>query len=178
MSMFVVLLIGYLVSNCYSHQRDYCWKEYLGSVPPDAVIAGETLDGQNVYVGQAFIKNVGLIPGRVIPGDPKLHVPHDGQSKEGKYIKILCGPQDNFYWLKANSTDLHHLITDQHPVVGGHDESNGYLNVGRISVGGDTKVGKVDSFRVEHANFYYSDGQAEKLTKSYEILMYRHKILL
>ncbi|KAJ3647970.1 hypothetical protein Zmor_019811 [Zophobas morio] len=162
--------------SCFCADEDYYWREYFGAVPADAFVAGKTLDGKNVYIGQAYLKDAGIIVAQISPGEKEVSVPYNGIHKVNKYIKILCGPQVKFYWMKANATDLHVQVTDKHAVLGGHEDKNGYMNIGRISLSGDVKIGKVNSFWVENAYFYYNENGKEKKLRSYEILMYNGEI--
>lgn len=38
------------------------WREFTGNIPSDALKSGTDKNGKPVYVGQAFFKNVGLLP--------------------------------------------------------------------------------------------------------------------
>jgi hypothetical protein len=169
----VPVTIIFLLHHCgVGSLENYYWREYVGRVPEDAIVAGKTAADKNVYIGQGYLKNAGLIVGSIYPGVKEVHVPYAGDKKLDKYVKILCGPQENFYWMLANYTNLHLKVIDKHAVIGGHQDADGYMNIGRISHGGDIIVGKISSFWPGKAHFYFIDNGSEKYVDSYQVLMY------
>ncbi|RZC36411.1 DUF3421 domain containing protein, partial [Asbolus verrucosus] len=124
-------------------QEDYTWREYTGSIPPDAVVGGEDINGKHIYIGQAYVRNEGLIVVQIYPGVRAVSAPIKGVKKVDTFIKILCGPQENFYWMPATFSDLHLALVGKHAVIGGHEDGGGQLNVGRISHEGEIKIGKI-----------------------------------
>ena len=79
--------------------------------------------------------------------------------------------------MPATSKTLHLSLIDKHAVVGGHEDGKGYLGIGRISHGGEVKVGKIITFSAESAYFYFDDNGLERLITSYQILMYDDRII-
>ncbi|RZC34222.1 DnaJ and/or DUF3421 domain containing protein [Asbolus verrucosus] len=163
-----------IVNHASSLEENYYWRDYTGSVPEDAVVGGKNVNGKNVYIGQAYDRNVGLIPVQINAGVKEVIIPIFGKIKRtDKYTKILCGPQANFYWLPANATDLHLTLLDKHPVLGGHVDGAGQINIGRISRDSETKIGRILSYDVGRAYFYFNDNGKEGVNiPSYEVLMY------
>lgn len=66
-------------------------------------------------------------------------------------------------------------LAGKHAVVGGQEDAYGMMNIGRIFASGETRVGKVNTFWIQDAAFYYIENQQEKIIKSYEILVYKEK---
>ncbi|RZC35673.1 DUF3421 domain containing protein [Asbolus verrucosus] len=164
-----------LFSQVSSLQEDYYWREYTGSIPGDAVVGGKDINGHDIHMGQAYIRNHGLIVVQIYPGVKEVHAAIAGIKTVSTYVKILCGPQENFYWLPANATDLHLSLLDKHAVIGGHNDGYGQINIGRIKHEGETKIGKINSWAVGGAYFYFNNKGKEGVNvKSYEILIYRN----
>ncbi|KYB25002.1 hypothetical protein TcasGA2_TC031416 [Tribolium castaneum] len=177
MFRFSFLSLIYLLSN-YSPQylclqENYYWRQYTGDVPKDAVVGGQDINHKNIYIGQAYVQNEGLIVAQIFPKIREVYAPINGIKKIQNHIKILCGPYENFYWASANSSKLHLQLIGQHAVIGGHEDGHGVINIGRISYEGETKIGKINSFRTETAAFFFNKNQKEAFVNSYEILLYR-----
>lgn len=47
---------------------DYCWREYNGIVPADALPAGTNANGETVYIGHAYMHGYGVFHGTIKPG--------------------------------------------------------------------------------------------------------------
>ncbi|XP_044263432.1 uncharacterized protein LOC123010533 [Tribolium madens] len=177
----VLSLIYLLLSNSHQYlclQEDYYWRQYTGEVPKDAVVGGQDINHKDVYIGQAYVKNEGLFVVQIFADRKEIYAPIKGMKKiEGNIIKILCGPQENFYWISVNSSNLHLQLLHQHAVIGGHEDRSGVLNIGRISYEGETKIGKINSFNVGNALFFFNRNQKEEHVNSYEILLYKENNL-
>lgn len=65
----------------------YYWKDYDGTIPEDAVSAGEDLNGI-FYIGQAYIHNYGLMLGTIISGKKEIIVPCYGVRNSMGNIKV------------------------------------------------------------------------------------------
>ncbi|XP_068917934.1 uncharacterized protein [Tenebrio molitor] len=174
----VAIFVLFTCQTSYSlRDLDYYWREYTGEVPEDAILGGRDINGNNIYIGQAYVKNEGLVVVQITPGVRQVLAPMKGIKKIDKYIKILCGPQQKVFWMSSNSSNLHLALIDKHAVIGGHEDGLGYINIGRISHEGEVKIGKINSFSAESAQFYFNDNGLERLITSYEILMYNDKDL-
>ncbi|RZC34220.1 hypothetical protein BDFB_003909 [Asbolus verrucosus] len=166
-----------VVFQASSLQEDYYRRHYIGSIPEDAIIGGKNAEGSDVYIGQVYDRNVGLIAVQINPGVKEVIIPiFDKIRKASKHISILCGSQDDFYWLRANASDLHLTLLEKHAVNGGHIDNYGEISIGRISQEGETKIGIVVSYNVGNAYFIYNNDGVEKRVPSYEILVYGYHI--
>lgn len=68
---------------------DYFWREYTGGIiPADAVRGGSDINGQDTYIGQAYIKNRGIIVVQIHSEIREVLVPISGVVKTSQYIKV------------------------------------------------------------------------------------------
>ncbi|RZC33801.1 DUF3421 domain containing protein [Asbolus verrucosus] len=168
-----VIFPALIISHVSTLQENYYWREYTGYVPPDAIAGGKDINGDDIYIGQAYIRGEGLMVVQIYPGTREIQAAIKGVKKVDKYTKILCGPLQNFSWLTVTSSNLHLVLLNKHAVIGGHEDGQGQINIGRISYEGETKIGKVNSFVVGDASFRFADNNdREPVVKSYEILLY------
>jgi hypothetical protein len=79
MRLFLLLLVP--LTFCQDNTADYYWREYTGVIPRDAVAGGANINGEQVYIAQAYVKNHGLIPGQINAGVKEVWVPIDGVQK-------------------------------------------------------------------------------------------------
>jgi hypothetical protein len=82
----ILFIIGVQDAACY--QRDYFWREYTGSVPEDAIVGGQDINGKDIYIGQAYVRNEGLIPVRISAGVRQVHAPIRGVKNVDTYTKV------------------------------------------------------------------------------------------
>ncbi|KAJ3645424.1 hypothetical protein Zmor_023083 [Zophobas morio] len=150
---------------------NYYWREYNGQIPADAIIGGQDINGDNVYIGQAYVSKWGLFTGQIKPGLTEVFITNHGITKVDKYIKILCGfPQESFVWLPTNATSLHMTLLDKHVIIGGHQDGSGIMNVGRINYEGSTQI---ISYMVGNADFHWPNVAGYDIAvKDYEVLVY------
>lgn len=88
-------------------------------------------------------------------------------------MQILCGFQNDFKWVPANSTDFHTIVLQKEPIIGGYHDGRSFMHIGRIHLNGETKIGKVDSFRLGDALFFCVDRNlVVQSATSYEVLVY------
>ncbi|XP_044265865.1 uncharacterized protein LOC123012118 [Tribolium madens] len=184
MLRFTFLLFPFLLSiipQCLSLQADYFWRDYTnGEVPLDAVVGGKLANGKNVYIGQAYIAHQGEVICEIFDGIKKVYVPafQDVVQKIEKNVKILCGPQQNLYWVPTDSKNVHTLLVSNIGVRGGHEDGKGEINIGRININGGSKIGKIDTY-FNTVPMYYNNNLREESTMSYEILLYKkHNAIL
>ena len=59
-----------------------------GSVPTDAVVAGQSSDGENLYVGRV-LHNGSQTVGKVVPSHECLYIPFDGEELSFKDYEVL-----------------------------------------------------------------------------------------
>nr|XP_015837640.1 PREDICTED: uncharacterized protein LOC107398348 isoform X2 [Tribolium castaneum] len=69
-------------------QENYYWRQYTGDVPEDAVVGGEDINSKNIYIGQAYVKNGGLIVCQIFPGIKQVYVPFGGIKTVEANIKV------------------------------------------------------------------------------------------
>ncbi|XP_034108485.2 uncharacterized protein LOC127564999, partial [Drosophila albomicans] len=62
-----------------------------GKVPPGALRAGQTSDGETLYVGRAFFAG-SLTPGKVHPSHGCLYIPYGGAEKRLEDYEVLAIP--------------------------------------------------------------------------------------
>lgn len=67
---------------------DYFWRQYTGVIPVDAVRGGSDINGQDTYIGQAYVQNRGIIVVQIHSGINEVLVPISGVVKTNKYIKV------------------------------------------------------------------------------------------
>ncbi|XP_044271167.1 uncharacterized protein LOC123015484 [Tribolium madens] len=172
------LLFIFLFGNCLCFQDDYYWREYTdGEVPVDAIVGGQNSEGINIYIGQAYIKDRGIIVTEIFAGIQEVYVPMSGEAvKTAEVIKILCGPEQNLYWASTNSTSVHSLLVNRDAVIGGHEygkkdsDAHGILHIGKNKA--QNKIGKIPIFEKD-PQFYFSDNLKESTATTFEILLYK-----
>ncbi|KAJ3636629.1 hypothetical protein MTP99_000153 [Tenebrio molitor] len=161
------------INNQLTTDLGYYWREYTGEVPEDAIVGGKDSNGKNIYIGQAYIRNEGLLVVQITPGVRQVFAPSHGVKKTDKYVKILCGPQEKVYWMSSTPSNIHLDLIDKHAVVGGHEDGWGYMSIGRINYQGDIKIGKINTFSIEEPYLYFiGNGKERTVSNSYQILMY------
>jgi hypothetical protein len=84
--LFLLLLVP--LSFCQDSTVDYYWREYTGIIPRDAVAGGANINREQVYIGQAYVKNHGLITAQINAGVKEVWVPIDGVQKIDQHIKV------------------------------------------------------------------------------------------
>ena len=73
---------------------NYYWREYGGKIPADAIPGGRDINGDNVYIGQAYMQNRGLFIGQIKPGSTEVFITNHGVTKVDKYIKVSRTQQE------------------------------------------------------------------------------------
>lgn len=86
----VTLILLNQQSKCLflEHFYDYFWREYNGEIPNDAIIGGISSNGDNIYIGQAYVHNYGLIPGQIRPKIDEIVAIEYGIHRTTKYNKV------------------------------------------------------------------------------------------
>jgi hypothetical protein len=82
------LLLLLLIPLASCTDANYYWREYTENIPPDALVGGADINGENVYMGQAYVKNSGLIPVQIKAGVKEVYAPMKGAQKVDRYIKV------------------------------------------------------------------------------------------
>lgn len=142
------MAMNWVASNAYS------------GVPPNAVVAGNDIDGTTIYVGRAYHEG-DLIPAKVIPSKNVAYVAHGGQEHAKQEFHILTG--FGFEWVSSSNG---HVPADA--VVAGNQADGDVLYVGRAPVGGSLSVGKIQP---SHACMYVPFDGLEHSIHQYEVLV-------
>jgi hypothetical protein len=152
---------------------DYYWRDYNGEIPHDAILGGYTVNKKPTYIGQAFLADVGIIPGTIYPGQVGIRLPFGWKATFSDIaVKILCSKHLNcFSWEPAENKTLHSTTIGRHLVVGGY-ENGQKLNVGRVTYQNQMIVGKVLGYKAGNAGCYFVFGDKEIGVGSYQVLIY------
>jgi hypothetical protein len=51
-------------------------------------VGGRDINGKNIYIGQVYIRNQGLVVVQITPGVQQVFAPMKGIQKLDKYIKV------------------------------------------------------------------------------------------
>jgi hypothetical protein len=76
------------INNQLTTDLGYGWREYTGEVPEDAIVGGKDSNGTGIYIGQAYVRNMGLVVVQITPGVREVFAPIHGVEKIDKYIKV------------------------------------------------------------------------------------------
>ncbi|KAJ3647994.1 hypothetical protein Zmor_019833 [Zophobas morio] len=174
-STFVYSLIFFAsIEALLAHSSiDYYWRDYNGKIPEDAVLGGRDKYNKDIYIGQAYVQNEGLVVVQIDKGQSTVYAEMEGIKRLDKNIKILCGPPHSFYWMPSNLTKLHTDLKKKQLVVGGHEDGAKRYFVGRIQCPDGVCIGKVleKGYR-DRSVFYGVDRSGHQLKgDSYEVLV-------
>jgi hypothetical protein len=82
-----LVVIFFFNSQVSCIQKDYYWREYTGSISKNAIPAGMDINGQTIYVGQAYVKNEGLIVAPIYQGEKEVTAAIKGARKIERNIQ-------------------------------------------------------------------------------------------
>ncbi|KAJ8950639.1 hypothetical protein NQ318_010838 [Aromia moschata] len=160
---------------------DFYWREFEGVIPTDAISFGYSdFVQKQLYIGQAYIHNYGLMIGKIYNGAKQITVPCYGTKTTNTAIKILCAQDSRkYYWLSTTNETYSTDTANKCPVLGGYDETipdhtnltHGVLHIGRINYLDDYVTGNIAAYH-EYPLFYYVLNNVEKNSAVYEVLMY------
>ncbi|KAJ3642674.1 hypothetical protein Zmor_025435 [Zophobas morio] len=152
----------------------YYWRDYTGEIPDDALPGGHDINKKATFIGQAFLSNVGIVPGTIYPGQPGMRLPFGWNANfSDAGMKILCSSNWNcFSWENANSTNLHMTTIGKQLVIGGCENGGSIVNLGRVMHQGELIVGKVLGYQAGNAKMFYVCGDKEHGVTSYQVLVY------
>lgn len=77
----MVCMTSLFVTKLIIFVSDYYWRQYLGEIPPDAIVGGHDSSGKLTYIGQAYIisnrldSQCAIIPVEIHQGIPSVNVP-------------------------------------------------------------------------------------------------------
>lgn len=71
-------------------QGEFVWEFCAnGSIPDDAIVVGQTLDGEKLYMGRALYQG-SQTPGKVQPSHGCLYIPFNGEEVPLGEYEVLC----------------------------------------------------------------------------------------
>jgi hypothetical protein len=79
---------GIHINNQLTTDLGYYWREYTGGIPVDAIVGGKDYNGKHIFIGQAYIRNKGLVVVQITPGVRQVFAPIYGVKKIDKYVKV------------------------------------------------------------------------------------------
>lgn len=107
-----------------------------GQVPPEALPAGRTATGEELYIGRAFYMN-SLTPGKIHRSHHCMYIPFAGNEISLHAYEVLVVPQ-RALWVRATPQNI-----PFNAVHGGHDSDSATIFVGRAYHAGDLIPAKV-----------------------------------
>lgn len=156
----------------------YYWRDYKWTIPADAVPAGKDSNGQETYIGQAYMHTDGLFVVQIFPNAKEIFASSYGLKKASAVVKILCSKNKHrFSWLQTNSKYFHQNVTSENPVIGGYNHRElvfkGMMHVGRLIHHVAVRVGSIDGF-LEVAKMNYVHAGSLQTADDFEVLLYNH----
>jgi hypothetical protein len=132
---------------------------YGGSLPPNAVYAGNDSDGSPLYVGRAF-HDGDQLPAKVIPSKQIAYVCHNGLEIPKHQYEALTGI--GFTWIASSNGHV-----PPNAVLGGQTNTGEPLHIGRTHHQGSLTPGKIHR---THGCLYFPYGGSENSSLHYEVL--------
>ncbi|KAF5280048.1 hypothetical protein FQR65_LT03303 [Abscondita terminalis] len=165
-------IISFIVVENVANTNDYYWRDYIGHIPNDAIEGGRDKLGKAVYVGQAFFKNIGLLPTTIYSNSPNIQITAGGKVfSSNQNIKILCSKNPNYYVWIPTTIDSMHLLTNCLILPGG-TETDTILHIGRAYHEMETQIGKIYPSFSEYRGLALTHNGKEANYKSFEVLTY------
>ncbi|XP_072382879.1 uncharacterized protein [Diabrotica undecimpunctata] len=156
---FLLVLFYSHQANSRTTQDDVVeWQDYNpDSIPDDAIPSGQTLDGEDIYIGSVHFSNEefeGFIPTSIIAGQKCVHIPVGLEEIEKACddIKILVGKNDylnKLFWEVARPSFFESYFDsdDYHPVRAGWESQstnyNSSLYLGKQYFSARNWIGKI-----------------------------------
>ncbi|XP_063216418.1 uncharacterized protein LOC134527556 [Bacillus rossius redtenbacheri] len=139
----------------------YCWRDgSYGSVPDQAVRAGQDKDGSTIYLGRAF-HNGDLIPAKIVPSKGLAFVSWGGEEVHVNTYEVLCDA--SVAWEFTTNGDI-----PEGAIAVGMTQDGEKLYAGRVMHDGTLTPGKVHP---SHESCYIPYYGEELPFKEYEILI-------
>ncbi|XP_031357677.1 uncharacterized protein LOC116181440 [Photinus pyralis] len=148
----------------------YYWRDFNGTVSPDAFPGGMDAKNQPVYVALAYDKY--LIAAQIFTNDNNAYYSY-GALEHGVKInnKILCTEYpEQFEWIPTDANALK-KITDKYLLKGGW-EPNLTLYIGRAKYGNEVLVGKVLADSTIDGLYFTRNGKTLH-TKTFDVLSFK-----
>ncbi|KAK5641168.1 hypothetical protein RI129_009715 [Pyrocoelia pectoralis] len=142
----IALSVGFLVDFVLCSKEiieDHYWRDYTGQIPNDAIIAGTDKQGLPIFIGQVFLKEIGLLPATIYAHSSSIQATAWGKVfTVDKNVKILCSQNSEDYrWIPTKIENMH-LLTHCHLLPGG-TETETTLYIGRVIHEMELEIGKV-----------------------------------
>ncbi|RWS10197.1 uncharacterized protein B4U79_06805 [Dinothrombium tinctorium] len=134
-----------------------------GYLPENAVIGGEDINGEPLFVGRA-IQAGDTIPGKVVPSHGVCYVSYGGREHAHREYQVLVSNRE-LKWKKAKEGKV-----KKRAIPAGLCEDGELLFVGRAFHDNSLVIGKVHP---SHGVLYFPFGGQEHHTSVYEILRYK-----
>ncbi|KAK4874764.1 hypothetical protein RN001_014124 [Aquatica leii] len=137
----LLFIFGFVGVHSQNFVEDYCWRDYNGEIPHDALKCGTDRAKKAIYVGQVLYENK-LIPGKIHENDANIHFEFYRAYTANETIKILCVRHpERFEWIQVKYYEVFHM-NNKHLFLGGYEK--GYdTYIGRAKSHGELTVGKV-----------------------------------
>lgn len=171
---------------------DYCWRDYDGKIPSDALPAGMDKDGKQLYIGQVLYENK-IIAGKIREGDNKIYIEYFSveysSSENVKVICVICNlwfsfnniftlqifctkSPSKFEWIPTRNTEVLNLLPGKTLIKGGFEPSC-TMYLGRLKTYDSLNVGKVMCCQQNSCYGIYTtnDGKG-RLDDVFQILSY------
>jgi hypothetical protein len=85
---------------------NFSWvKDMDGSVPPDAILGGQTVLGEPLYIGRVTHNNA-LTPGKIHPSHRCLYIPYAGEEHKYSHYEVLVQSQNKDLAIGAPSENV------------------------------------------------------------------------
>ncbi|KAB0801123.1 hypothetical protein PPYR_05477 [Photinus pyralis] len=149
----------------------YYWRDFDGSIPPDAYAGGIDINSRPIYIAQVYDRF--LIPAKLYYNDNTAYYEYGGKEYGVKQnIKILCTEHPELFEWISTSNEAINSITGKYLVKGGY-EPGCTTYIGRIRKDGEVLVGKAlaDNLPV-HAGLYVTKNQATHHSTKFEVLSF------
>ncbi|KAB0792197.1 hypothetical protein PPYR_14156 [Photinus pyralis] len=162
----------------------YYWRDFDGSIPPDAYAGGIDINSRPIYIAQVYDRF--LIPAKLYYNDNTAYYEYGGKEYGVKQnikvmaldwpcitvtLQILCTEHPELFEWISTSNEAINSITGKYLVKGGY-EPGCTTYIGRIRKDGEVLVGKAlaDNLPV-HAGLYVTKNQATHHSTKFERLM-------
>ncbi|KAB0792405.1 hypothetical protein PPYR_14364 [Photinus pyralis] len=172
--MFLIALV--VVSNIFLAQGNtlgFYWRDFDGTIPEDAFVAGTTRFNKPIYIGQALYSGM-LIPGTIYQNDKTVYFEYGGwERQETENVKIFCtDAPDQFEWMR---TDTNHITAVSKKLIfkAGFESSSTSIYIGRTRAYGEVLVGKVVSGGRSDGIYVVRKGNVKSSTNNFEVLSYK-----
>ncbi|KAF5299425.1 hypothetical protein FQA39_LY11571 [Lamprigera yunnana] len=166
------LRLEYRFYKMLGQQEDYCWRDYYGHIPSDALKAGLDGNGNPTYIGQALYDSY-IIPGKILPNNSAIYYAYYGKERsQTNNIKILCTKQEQrFEWIITDNKAIKELPSTMTLINGGYHK-NYDTYIGRALMDKDTLAGKIVCNKKKCYGLFTTKNGAVTEHSSFKVLTY------